>query len=283
MMKKLEDLAIKFLQNEEYRLKIRKAGIFRFLEKYRFRQHSHEEYEINYVSTGQAVMQIEGHEVTIHQGQCVVIPPNKKHSFWVVSKAGCRLTQLEMSLEMKNQDEEFLMKEGKIWNFYLIKNCEEITPLIERIARAFRKEESEHNEFLMKISAIEMMIILNDYINQDERKISFCMTAELKQAVDWIQEHFDEPVNLEAVAEQAGISSRYLRKYFSEVMGKTCIQYITELRMEKAKHLLWETNESILNIAMETGYENAQYFSRVFRREEGITPKTYRMMWREES
>lgn len=109
------------------------------------------------------------------------------------------------------------------------------------------------------------------------------MTAELKQAVDWIQEHFDEPVNLEAVAEQAGISSRYLRKYFSEVMGKTCIQYITELRMEKAKHLLWETNESILNIAMETGYENAQYFSRVFRREEGITPKTYRMMWREES
>lgn len=57
MMKKLEDLAIKFLQNEEYRLKIRKAGIFRFLEKYRFRQHSHNEYEINDVSSGQAVIQ----------------------------------------------------------------------------------------------------------------------------------------------------------------------------------------------------------------------------------
>lgn len=282
LMKKLEDLAVKFLQNDEYRLKIRKAGIFRFLEEYRFRQHSHEEYEINYINTGQAVMKIEGHEVTIHQGQCVVIPPHKNHSFRVVSRTGCKLTQLEMSLEMKNQDEEFLRKDGKVQDYYIIKNCDEIAPLIERIARVFRKEETEHNEFLMKISAIEMMIILNYYINQDETKYSFRVTSGLKQAVAWIQEHFDEAVNLEKVAENAGISSRYLRKYFSEVMGKTCIQYITELRMEKAKHLLWETNKSILDIAIETGYENAQYFSRVFRRSEGITPQKYRMMWREE-
>ncbi len=282
-MKKLEILAVKFLQNEDYRLKIRKAGIFRFVEEYRFRQHSHEEYEINYINTGQAVMQIEGHEVTIHQGQCVVIPPHRKHSFRVISKIGCKLTQLEMSLEMKNQDEEFLMKDGKVENYYVIKNCDEIAPLIERIARVFRKNETEQNEFFQKISAIEMMIILNYYINQDEKKLSFRVTYGLKQAVTWIQDHFDEPVNLEAVAEEAGISSRYLRKYFSEVMGKSCIQYITELRMEKAKHLLWETNKNILDIAIETGYENAQYFSRVFRKTEGITPQKYRMLWREES
>ena len=74
-----------------------------------------------------------------------------------------------------------------------------------------------------------------------------------------------------------------MRKYFSEVMGKTCVEYITELRMEKAKHLLWETNKTILEIAMETGYENAQYFSRVFQKMEGIPPKKYRMLWREKS
>ena len=282
-MKKLEELAVKFLQNDEYRLKIRKAGVFRFLEEYRFRQHSHEEYEINYISAGQAMMQIEGQDVLIHQGQCVVIPPQKKHSFQVDSRAGCKLTQLEMSLEMKKQDEEFFKREGEVCRFYIIKNCDEIVPLIERIARLFRKEETEHNEFLLKITAVEMMITLNYYINQKGSRHSFRGTAGLKQATAWIQEHFDEPVNLEKVAESAGISSRYLTKYFSEVMGKTCVEYITELRMEKAKHLLWETNKTILEIAMETGYENAQYFSRVFQKMEGIPPKKYRMLWREKS
>ena len=188
-----------------------------------------------------------------------------------------------MSLEMKKQDEEFFKREGEVCRFYIIKNCDEIVPLIERIARLFRKEETEHNEFLLKITAVEMMITLNYYINQKGSRHSFRVTAGLKQATAWIQEHFDEPVNLEKVAESAGISSRYLRKYFSEVMGKTCVEYITELRMEKAKHLLWETNKTILKIAMETGYENAQYFSRVFQKMEEIPPKKYRMLWREKS
>ena len=281
-MENLEGLAIKFLQNEEYRLKIKKAGIFRFLEEYSFRTHSHEEYEINYIGSGQAVMRIEGKEVSISQGQCVVIPPRKHHSFQVISKSGCRLTQLEMSLEMKNQDEMFLMKDGEILNYYLIKNCEEIIPLIEKIARIYRKEETEHNKFLLKISAVEMMITLNYYINKKESGYSAKATAGIGKAVSYIQEHFTEPVNLEKVSENAGISSRYLRKYFVETMGKTCIQYITDLRMEKAKHLLWETNKSILTIAIESGYENAQYFSRVFKKCEGMTPKKFRMKWKEQ-
>ena len=65
-----------------------------------------------------------------------------------------------MSLEMKKQDEEFFKREGEVCRFYIIKNCDEIVPLIERIARLFRKEETEHNEFLLKITAVEMMLSL---------------------------------------------------------------------------------------------------------------------------
>ena len=199
-MKSLEELAIKFLQNEEYRLKIRKAGVFRFVEAYRFRQHAHEEYEINYINSGHALMRIEGCEVSLHQGQCVVIPPHRKHSFHVDSKIGCRLTQLEMSLKMKNQDESFLMKDGEVKAYYVIKNCEEIAPLIERIARGFRKENTESNEFLMKISAIEMMITLNYYINRDDKMAAFRASGRLMQAVEWIQEHYIGQANGEWLA-----------------------------------------------------------------------------------
>ena len=131
-------------------------------------------------------MQIEGQDVG--PGQCVVSSPK---IFPGRFQTGCKLTQLEMSLEMKKQDEEFFKREEKFCPL-IIKNCDEIVPLIEgRIARLFR-EETEHNEFLLKITAVEMMITLNYYINQ---KAAAMGTAG--QATAWIQEHFDEPVNLE--------------------------------------------------------------------------------------
>lgn len=282
-MKKLEELAVKFIENEDYNLKIKKAGVFRFLEEYSFREHSHEEYEINYISSGQAIMRIEGEKIIVPQGQCVVIPPNKRHSFWVVSKSGCKITQLEMSVEMKSQEEEFFMKAGEMHNYYVLKNCEEIIPILERIARLYRHDESDYNAFLLKISTVEMMITLNHYINQENSHYSLRATAGIKEAIAYIQEHFSEPIDFDKVANASGISSRYMRKYFSDVLGMTCMQFITGLRIEKAKHLLWETNQSILTIALETGYDNAPYFSRVFRKAEGMTPRRYRMLWKSES
>ncbi|HJB07615.1 MAG TPA: AraC family transcriptional regulator [Candidatus Enterocloster faecavium] len=281
-MKKLEELAVKFLQNQECRLNIRKAGIFRFMEEYRFLEHKHVEYEINYISAGQAVMLIEGKKVEIRQGQCVIIHPQKRHSFWVNSKAGCRLTQLEMSIEMDHQEEGFLSRDGIGWDYYVIQDCEEVTPLIERIARLYRGEENEYQKFLLKISAVELMITLSYHLNQKDKRYSPAMRDRMNLAVEYIQEHYSDPMDLEQVAEHVKISSRYLRKYFSEVMGITCIQYITRLRMEKAKQLLWETNKTILTIAIESGYDNAQYFSRIFKKTEGMTPREYRMLWRDE-
>lgn len=281
-MNDLEKLAVKFLQEEEYKIKVRKAGVFRFVEEYRFLQHSHIEYEINFISSGQAVMEIEGKKIVIPKGQCIVIPPYKKHSFRVESKAGCRLTQLEMSLQMGEKEKGFLAKEGEDCDCFIIRECEDLIPLIERIARLYRQEEDEYHTFLLKLTAVDMMITLNHYICQKDKQYSAKMKSRLQLAMDYIQEHYFENIDLEQVAEQAGISSRYLRKYFSEVVGMSCIHYITKLRMEKAKHLLWETNKNIITIAVESGYDNAQYFSRVFKKAEGVTPKEYRMRWREE-
>ena len=78
-----------------------------------------------------------------------------------------------------------------------------------------------------------------------------------------------------------GISSRFLRRYFTQEIGMSCLDYIQALRLNKAKELLWETSKSVTEIALETGYGTPQYFSRIFRQEIGMTPSEYRSSWKE--
>ena len=133
---------------------------------------------------------------------------------------------------------------------------------------------------LQKLSVVELMVTLQYHMQEIDKNYSHTIEDKMQRILIYIKEHYEEEISLEEVAKREGISSRYLRKYFSEVMGISCIRYITKLRMERAKKLLWETNKNIITIAGEIGYENPQYFSRVFKKEEGITPKEYRMRWR---
>ena len=104
---------------------------------------------------------------------------------------------------------------------------------------------------------------------------------KINKILRYFQEHYNESVKIEKLAEEWGISSRYVRKCFAEQIGMSCTDYITVLRMNKAKELLWETSKNITDIAMEIGYGTPQYFCRVFREEIGISPSEYRSKWKE--
>ena len=88
-------------------------------------------------------------------------------------------------------------------------------------------------------------------------------------------------MQIEDLAARQGISSRFLRRYFTQEIGMSCLDYIQALRLNKAKELLWETSKSVTEIALETGYGTPQYFSRIFRPESGMTPSEYRRSWKE--
>ena len=104
---------------------------------------------------------------------------------------------------------------------------------------------------------------------------------KIREILKFIQEHYQEPLQIEALAARQGISSRFLRRYFTQEIGMSCLDYIQALRLNKAKELLWETSKSVTEIALETGYGTPQYFSRIFRQEIGMTPSEYRSSWKE--
>lgn len=95
--------------------------------------------------------------------------------------------------------------------------------------------------------------------------------AIITRAQTLIQENYQKDIGLEWVAEQIYLSPGYLSGLFKRETGKSIIQYITILRMEKARELLTQTNRKIADIAQAVGYNNASYFCLLFRKYYGVT------------
>ncbi|GAE29681.1 response regulator transcription factor [Alkalihalobacillus hemicellulosilyticus] len=93
---------------------------------------------------------------------------------------------------------------------------------------------------------------------------------------EYIQSHYQHPITLEEVAEQVGLSTFYFSKLFREMFGVTFIQYVTDLRMDRAKQLLIETDQSIKEVCYLVGYKDPNYFSRAFKKYTKDSPKEFK-------
>lgn len=110
-----------------------------------------------------------------------------------------------------------------------------------------------------------------------ERTSSSRSQGVLAQALRYIDENYTlENMSLNRVARQVNISSNYLSAMFSQEMGCTLTEYITNKRMEKAKEILRSSDKRSGEIAFEVGYHDAHYFSFLFKKTQGCTPRDYR-------
>lgn len=90
-------------------------------------------------------------------------------------------------------------------------------------------------------------------------------------------------IDLKTLAENASVNPSYLSRRFKEETGQTIWSYIREKRMMEAMWMLSRTEESITDVALSLGYEDVNYFSKVFHRERGMSPRDYRQKhWRED-
>ena len=96
------------------------------------------------------------------------------------------------------------------------------------------------------------------------------------KAKEYINQKFSKDISLEEVAKHVDISSYYFSKLFKEEEGMNFIEYVTELRIGRAKQMLIEGNVSIKEVCVEAGYTDPNYFSRIFKKVVGCTPTEYR-------
>ena len=103
---------------------------------------------------------------------------------------------------------------------------------------------------------------------------------ELSRFLVWIAERLHRETPLQTIAEFLGYSPAYSHKLLSRFLGMSPLAYILSLRIRKAKELLIVSNYTMEDIARQTGFENQSYFYRVFKKETGQTPGSFRKTYR---
>ena len=102
-----------------------------------------------------------------------------------------------------------------------------------------------------------------------------------KKAMLYIQENYSKDISLDDVSGLVNISPYYFSKIFKEETGENFIEYLTKIRIEKAKELLVKPDISIKEAGIRSGYTDPNYFSRIFKKQTDMTPSEYKTRYGE--
>ncbi|MFJ5714181.1 response regulator [Neobacillus sp. NPDC093127] len=141
---------------------------------------------------------------------------------------------------------------------------ETVTPLFSYQTIDYRQLRSETIQMLDRM--------MGSYVNHFDR----LGADSIHQIKQYIFEHSNEDISLEALGRKVGLSPMYISKIFKEKLGVNYIDLLTEYRIEKAKKLLADPVKSIKEITFEVGYHDPNYFSKVFKKMCTVSPKEYR-------
>lgn len=162
--------------------------------------------------------------------------------------------------------------------------CRQLTILLNRLRAASgldSLDRMQRNERLADPSSWTRVEGIRDWFLQQfeqilaEQMSSPSYSRKVRQALDYIRDHYAEELTADTIAEKLGISRDHLRHLFKEETGQTVLDTLTQVRMEQAKKLLRDGSFKIYEIAERVGYRNSQYFSQVFRKQAGMTPLEY--------
>lgn len=141
-----------------------------------------------------------------------------------------------------------------------------------------------NNQFLQNLQQIDNLDTLCHKLQEIVETFSESMfnyipsknSEIIKKSMLYISEHFNRPLTLEEVADYVHLHSSYFSTLFKHSTGSSFKEYLNMVRIEESKRLLSNTDFSIVDVAVAVGFEDQSYFSKVFKKYTGLTPKQFR-------
>lgn len=264
--------------------------------------HKHDFVELVYVLNGNAIHEFESTCYRINPGDVFIINPDETHMYHI--EDGNRLEILNC-LFMPNLIHETLLRElqllGAMDFFYVLpflnsnerfnhrlrlsrKESDAILPLLEGMVNELSQKRPGYQS-LIKMKLIEFLVLLSRFHkDQQNEEVDNIMNDQMRsrRICGYLERHFNQKINIPSLAELFHVSSRQLNRIVKKETNSSVLEFVHRIRIERAKQLLRETDESIMSIALLVGYENTAFFSRLFVRLTGITPGEYRSELRDQ-
>lgn len=235
--------------------------------------HRHRRIEINYVKKGNCILRLANGSASFKQDETMLIGSEVDHSF-EAGPEGTTLIQLEFRPDIFSpSDPPFAsaFSAGQTDGVIRIADNLPVMRAVQRIVNELDQRQ-EHYQPLVLLYYTELWILLRRYL--DRNYLPLDSDPAMRTALARIHADFAEPLAIGDIAAEAGVSSRYLRKLFDRYLSLSPLEYLTQVRVDRAIELLRHTEMSIKEVAFACGFESPQYFARVFRRRTGRTPKS---------
>lgn len=131
------------------------------------------------------------------------------------------------------------------------------------------------NEYYRKLEYL--LVSVNDYVSRI--RLAHSEHADMKEAVRYIHEHYERPLNMAMVSNHVSLNYSYFSEAFKAYTGDNFVSYLKKVRIQRAKELLLhKSSMKMAEISLAVGFENSKQFSRVFKELEGVSPHEYRQL-----
>lgn len=220
------------------------------------------EYQLLYTLSGEGIVRFCNRDYTVREGQLLILPPFSSHDY--------RPKQDWKTLWITyggNMSEACFPYEANILECKIFPSFYHKIIMLKKEKNWRRKTSALLYELLLQI----------DDLGDSSTLVSQDGEHNVSAAVRYISEHYRETVELSHLANAVGVSEGHFCRIFREYTHMRPIEYLTHLRIEAAKSLLLENPSlAVASIAEKVGFDNASYFSYVFRQKTGQSPLAYR-------
>ena len=255
--------------------------------------HSHSYLQIWYVKYGSCIHWLNDKEYNLEKGDIFVLPPDVPHR--VISEdanstelLGCEFMEEFICGENKNDSilyydyiKPFMVPANEVKPFISLDGVvvKEVESIFEGMVKEYDVKKPLF-ELGMRASFLKLLsIIISSCENSktsDESGIAGKHKKAIKDALSYMNEHFEEKIYLNDVCKLMFMSPTYFSSVFKQVTGKTFTEQLNFIRIQKAKDLLMDHSKTVGRIASEVGFTDSAYFDRVFKKEVGVSPGKFR-------
>ena len=232
------------------------------------------DYQLLYIVSGKGHFYFHGEDRVVYAGRMVLIQPrqeqryeyfgeDKPEVYWV-HFTGSDVKNILRSYNIPMDDPIFYSGASSTYSY-----------LFKEMIHELQNCKTGYEDLLAMY--LRQIFLLVQRTRQEERPtVSTYIQEEMEFARRYFNEHYNEPISIQEYAESRNMSVCYFQRNFKQIVKHTPMQYLLTIRVNNAASLLEITDYSMAEIAAIVGYEDPLYFSRLFRKIKGVSPRDYR-------
>lgn len=250
--------------------------------------HWHNEIEICYIKHGTGNYLINGIDYHFTEGDIFVINNDDIHLCYNDNELIMQVTMFDPFFIGSGSANPFDIEYLQMFinnSYSLLKKIEHTSAITKVLSDILMEIETEYNEMqkgcemMIKSLLLKFFVLLVRYSPDDsytQKTISRNAADKIRHILQYIDNHYHEPINLKLLEQNFGISRAYLCSSFRSLTGISPMDYIIQKRISEAKLKLIETHKSILAVSEECGFNSLSNFNSLFKKFTGCTPSRYR-------